>query len=756
MTVSAQTTVNSSAGNGATTVFPYTFKILRDADLEVLVDGVVKTLTTDYTVSGAGVDAGGDVTFVTAPATSTTVVRRRNMQFLRSADYQYQGDLPNTVLNPDLDAPVMMAQQLQEQVDRSVRGPAGEEWTELEAAADRLDKFLVFDATTGLPELSTFTQTQVASAVAAAYAAGSTADAVTFTPAGTGAVARSVQAKLRGIAVDVSDFGAALDGVTDDTAAWLAARTELQTQGGGSIIGAAGKSTVITAQVVFTSDDCYIDCPGMTVIPSGSTNMDGVFKWSGGGVQATPVLGTNAARGARSISVSTLGGLAAGSWMRISKTTTDGGSTYYYQTRVRSVSGAGPWTVNMEGALPIAFATADAGLEIKRVTVVSGGGFLSPVAFDGSVSTATTLHAVASDWQVCGAFHHISGSDFDAGAVLYATNGHGNAFDDLYAYNSGTASFSDVHFIAQTGAVFTRHRSLNAAGFGPQYSGGSYCSISDIVSEGAQGGRAVKINALLNCMAANLQGHGASTTGVSITNGCKYNSFANFSGNGNLNAEGVWFSNQNNTENALHGVSGYGNTSYDLYIGATDTGNSISGCVAVGTYYINNALTYWGGINNSTPASGTQAAQSSVDNIATSGATVTVGAVTTETTLATITVPANRMGINGRVRVRGQFVLNSSADAKTVRVKFGGTTMQTVAKTTETLLEIDCIVYNSNNASAQSVIAKSLTGGGTSTLTQTTAAIATTSDVTVLITGQKAVAGDTLQMIHYSAELVKA
>lgn len=197
MTVSAQTTVNSSTGNGATTVFPYTFKILRDADLEVKVDGVTKTLTTHYTVSGAGNNAGGNVTFVSAPANGAIVVRRRNMQFLRESDYQYQGDLPNTVLNPDLDAPVMMAQQLQEQVGRSLRGPAGETWTELAAAAARLDKFVFFNATTGAVELSGITYTQVASAVAAAYAAGSTADAITYLPAQSGAASMTVQEALR-------------------------------------------------------------------------------------------------------------------------------------------------------------------------------------------------------------------------------------------------------------------------------------------------------------------------------------------------------------------------------------------------------------------------------------------------------------------------------------------------------------------------------------------------------------------------------
>lgn len=249
MTVSAQTTVNSSAGNGVTTVFPYAFKILRNADLEVLVDGVVQTLTTHYTVSGAGSDGGGDVTFVSAPASGAIVVRRRNMQFLRSSDFQYQGDLPNTVINADLDAPVLMAQQLQEQVGRSIRGAGGESFDELPVALDRLDRFPAFHITTGELELSSLTMTQLASAVNAAYAAGSTADAVTFTPAGTGAVARSVQAKLRDMPGSAGDYGTTAQGYTAggmfspvdgaDSSTWLWTRklTGAHAIGAGTLTG---------------------------------------------------------------------------------------------------------------------------------------------------------------------------------------------------------------------------------------------------------------------------------------------------------------------------------------------------------------------------------------------------------------------------------------------------------------------------------------------------------------------------------------
>lgn len=48
------------------------------------------------------------------------------------------------------------------------------------------------------------------------------ADEITYTPAGTGAVSRTVQAKLRDV-VSVKDFGAVGDGVADDTAAVQAA-----------------------------------------------------------------------------------------------------------------------------------------------------------------------------------------------------------------------------------------------------------------------------------------------------------------------------------------------------------------------------------------------------------------------------------------------------------------------------------------------------------------------------------------------------
>lgn len=148
MPVTDQTPVDSSTGNGVTTVFPYTFKILDEADILVTVDGVTKILTTDYSVSGVGNDAGGNVTFVAAPANGTTVVRTRDMGYERTTDYQDNGDLPASTLDDDIDRTVMLIQQLRAALLRSVKLPVGTtvEQVLTESAAARADKIMGFDS----------------------------------------------------------------------------------------------------------------------------------------------------------------------------------------------------------------------------------------------------------------------------------------------------------------------------------------------------------------------------------------------------------------------------------------------------------------------------------------------------------------------------------------------------------------------------------------------------------------------------------
>lgn len=74
------------------------------------------------------------------------------------------------------------------------------------------------------------------------------ASTLTFTQAGSGAVARTIPAKLSDLAVSITDFGAVMDGVTDDTVAWQAAAAT------GKHIYAPPGTSMISAQISLMSN----------------------------------------------------------------------------------------------------------------------------------------------------------------------------------------------------------------------------------------------------------------------------------------------------------------------------------------------------------------------------------------------------------------------------------------------------------------------------------------------------------------------
>lgn len=289
MTVSAQPPISRSTGNGVTTVFPYTFKIISDGDIEVSVDDVVKTLNVDYTVSGAGLDAGGDVTMTTAPAVGTTVVRRRDMAIVRSTDYQDQGTLPAATLDLDIDSTVLMMQQLDERLGRTFSLPASS------AAGGTMPTpaagyVLGWDALgKNLTNLPASTGTSLID-----LAASSGSSLIGFIQSGTGSVSSTVQTKLRE-SVSVKDFGAVGDGVTNDTAAIQAAATAAA--GKKLYFPASSSSYVINSAINISSNTTvYGDGPGSS-IKLGTNNTNGFLVDAKTGVVIRDLLITTALTG---------------------------------------------------------------------------------------------------------------------------------------------------------------------------------------------------------------------------------------------------------------------------------------------------------------------------------------------------------------------------------------------------------------------------------------------------------------------------
>ena len=155
MTVSSTNTKNSYSGDGSTTVFAYTFKIFDDDDIIVILrtdatgGETVQTKGTHYSVSGVGNAGGGNITFVTAPASGITVVLIRATVQTQTTDYTPNDPFPAASHEEALDRLTLMVQDQQEELDRAIKVSRTNTISTSEftiGPSDRANKVFAFDA----------------------------------------------------------------------------------------------------------------------------------------------------------------------------------------------------------------------------------------------------------------------------------------------------------------------------------------------------------------------------------------------------------------------------------------------------------------------------------------------------------------------------------------------------------------------------------------------------------------------------------
>lgn len=141
---------------GASGLGPYafSFEILVEGDVAVYYNETLLTITTDYTVT-INANGTGEVTLVTGGSIPSTpdaddlIIILGAKDIERTTDFVTAGDLRAAALNEQLDALTIFMQQIQEEVDRSVKAPAfdptGISMT-LPKKADRVNAFVAFDA----------------------------------------------------------------------------------------------------------------------------------------------------------------------------------------------------------------------------------------------------------------------------------------------------------------------------------------------------------------------------------------------------------------------------------------------------------------------------------------------------------------------------------------------------------------------------------------------------------------------------------
>jgi len=147
--------ISYSVSEGASqSSFAVPFEFFADADLNVYLDGTLKTISTHYSVSGGSGTTGSISMSVTGASGGSTVIITRGIALDRTTDFPTSGSFAIGTLNTELDRFVAIQADLNDTITRSVR--LQDEDTavsmELPLKADRVGAVLGFNASTGAAE----------------------------------------------------------------------------------------------------------------------------------------------------------------------------------------------------------------------------------------------------------------------------------------------------------------------------------------------------------------------------------------------------------------------------------------------------------------------------------------------------------------------------------------------------------------------------------------------------------------------------
>ena len=251
MISSTTRTAGPYAGNGSQTVFPFNFVIFAAADLLVqqtdnLGNVTTLTLTSQYSVtlnSNQNTTPGGTVNLTTATPTGYTLNMSSQEQAIQPVNLTNSGNFYPQVINNALDYITILIQQILTRLTGVLSFPLGDPASaQLPAVASRANNLLGFDANGNAVAYTPAAGTATALSTALSSSAGTTmingtwfgsvvttisalassigSSLLGFIQAGTGAIARSIQSKLRDN-VSAQDFGALGNGVANDTTAFV-------------------------------------------------------------------------------------------------------------------------------------------------------------------------------------------------------------------------------------------------------------------------------------------------------------------------------------------------------------------------------------------------------------------------------------------------------------------------------------------------------------------------------------------------------
>lgn len=184
MTVSTTTSTAQFDPNGVTINFPFAFRFFAATDLKVFwqkPDGTILllTLNSNYTVQGAGNNAGGSITTIGTPLPNGLLVVSRIMVATQLTSFRNQGEFFAEIHEDAFDKLVMLVQQTIDSQGRGLTVPVADPLSislVLPGAVARAGKALGFDES-GQPVVSTLSLEQIEQQPALAMGAAEQAEA---------------------------------------------------------------------------------------------------------------------------------------------------------------------------------------------------------------------------------------------------------------------------------------------------------------------------------------------------------------------------------------------------------------------------------------------------------------------------------------------------------------------------------------------------------------------------------------------------
>jgi hypothetical protein len=371
----------------------------------------------------------------------------------------------------------------------------------------------------------------------------------------------------------VQAYGAA-GNATADTAAFNAAAAAAAAAGGGVVTGLR-MTYVINQLDLITTAGVRFEFPGATINCAQISATGGYIRYSGAGVASTTI-SSNAAVGDKTLVLTSVGSLAQGSWIQVTRQILDANSNialHDYISRVESVAGS---SVGLETRIPFFLLTSNTH-SINTFTPLQGAG-VTGLIFEGSTITNASLgvrHPRAVEAINCwgGEWDGIKVQNFPWLSVDLQAN-VGDRVGTVELVQCGSSSEPDFRFTSCTHSTANKvHSRLPYSG--PHVTHGAWNRIKELIQEDAQG-RGLKMGSDYNTRLDYVKTQGAQATGIALSSmttnlsigrlEASYNGAAGIAG---ADRSGIWTDDSGNT-GSVDSAWFEGNHSYDVALSPND------------------------------------------------------------------------------------------------------------------------------------------------------------------------------------------